>query len=138
MAKRNLRVAQGRPQGGLKVRPGGASQPKADLKTRTILSSASSKERPWDAYQGERGWRVLKPGWGGSLEDDEVEYIQRKLQADDSLSFAWGFRPGQKTRSEAAIRRIAMSGDPDVRGTNVKLARTRKVEIPAKSGREAA
>jgi hypothetical protein len=87
--------------------------------------SKPDKARPWVKYWGEKGWRLLEPGFAGFLHDDELSYVQRRLRDDDSLSFAWGFRPGQKTRSEAAIRRIAMFGDPDCRGTNIKLARSR-------------
>jgi hypothetical protein len=81
--------------------------------------------RPWDRYRGQKGWQLLEPGWASMLTDGELEYIQRKLQADAALSFVWGFRPGAKMRSEAAIRRVAMYGDPDVRATNIKLARSR-------------
>jgi hypothetical protein len=85
-------------------------------------------DKPWIKYQHKTvnfPWKVLIPGWAGFLDDDELTYAQCKLKDDDSLSFAWGFRPGQKTRSESAIRRIAMHGDPDCRGTNIKLARSR-------------
>ena len=88
------------------------------------------KTSPWERYRGEKGWQLLEPGFAGFLDDNELASVQRKLKEDDSLSFAWGFRPGQKTRSEAAIRRISMWGDPDCRGTNVRLARTRKAETP--------
>jgi hypothetical protein len=57
------------------------------------------------------------------------------LKADNSLSLAWGLRPGQKTRPEAAIRRLAMQGDPESRTANVKLAGVRKSEAPAKAQR---
>ena len=70
--------------------------------------------------------KLLEPGWGGHLTDEEVAYIQFHLIRDDKLAFKWGFRPGQKSRPEEAIRRVAMHGDPDNRGANVTLARPRK------------
>jgi hypothetical protein len=88
-------------------------------------------KKPWDRYRNEASgpgplrWELLVPGWGGYLDDEELSYIQRKLQADPALAFAWGYRPGQKTRSESSIRRVAMYGDPDCRATNIKLARSR-------------
>jgi hypothetical protein len=85
--------------------------------------------RPWEKYRKEKQWRLLEPGFAGFVLMDELAYIQGRLQADDALSFAWGFRPGQKLRSEAAIRRVAYFGDPDRRGANIKLARSRS-ELP--------
>jgi hypothetical protein len=79
--------------------------------------------QPWQRYSEEKGHLLLEPGYAGMLADDELSYIQGKLQADPALAFAWGFRPGQKLRSEAGIRRVAMFGDPDRRATNLKLAR---------------
>jgi hypothetical protein len=96
------------------------------------------KDKPWHQYQREPQYRLLEPGFAGNLDEDELVYVQSRLKADDNLSYWWGFRPGQKTRSEAAIRRIAQPGDPDSRAANVKLARTRRAETPAKSQRRAA
>jgi hypothetical protein len=83
-------------------------------------------QKPWTIYrrEGQRG-RLLEPGWAGILDDAELAYILSKLQADDTLSFWWGFRPGTKRRPVEAIRAVAMHGDPDVRGVNVKLVRRR-------------
>ena len=88
------------------------------------------KEKPWQRYRGEGGKNLLEPGWAGTLDDEELVYIQEKLMADPDLSYWWGFRPGQKTRPEAAIRRVAMDGDPDHRQSNRKLARVRR-EMPS-------
>jgi hypothetical protein len=96
-----------------------------------VQAPRPEKARPWHQYRGEPNWQLLEPGWGGTLDDDEFQFIQCRLQADPSLAFAWGFRPGQKTRSEAAVRRISMWGNPDCRGNNVRLARARKAETPA-------
>jgi hypothetical protein len=92
---------------------------------------SQANDKPWHVYQSEPNWKLLIPAWGGQLADDELVFIVEHLKADDKLSFSWGFRPGQKMRSETAIRRIAMQGDPDSRATNVKLARTRKAQAVA-------
>jgi hypothetical protein len=67
--------------------------------------------------------RLLEPGYWGYLEEEEVEFIQAALQENPDLSYAWGFHPVQKTRSPAAIRRVAMWGDPKNREVNTKLIR---------------
>lgn len=85
--------------------------------------------KPWLAYEMDSKYLLLEPGWGGQLDDDELLFIQAKLKADPDLSYWWGFRPGQKTRPEAAIRRVAVDGDPDHRQSNRKLARVRR-EMP--------
>ena len=75
--------------------------------------------RPWEKYPCEAR-RLLQPGWGGSQADGELRFIQDRLKADPMLAYWWGFRPGQKTRSVEALRRIAMYGSPEVRAANVK------------------
>ena len=67
--------------------------------------------------------RLLQPGYWGYLEDEELALIQAELQKHSDLSYAWGFHPVQKTRSPAAIRRVAMRGDPKDREINTKLIR---------------
>jgi hypothetical protein len=57
--------------------------------------------------------KLLQPGWGGELSDEEGEYIQAQLMKNDALSLRWGFRPSQKTRPADCIRRVAMQGNPD-------------------------
>lgn len=85
---------------------------------------APRTDKPWHKYRGKfPNWKLLEPGWAGVLDNDEVQFIQERLHQDDELSFWWGFRPGQKTRPEAAIRRIAVDGDPENRTANVRLAR---------------
>lgn len=81
------------------------------------------RDKPWHQYRREPQHRLLEPGWPGSVGDDELVYIQERLKSDDSLSYWWGFRPGMKRRSAAAIERVAMHGDPDNRSHNVKLVR---------------
>jgi hypothetical protein len=103
----------------------------------SVIPPKLQQARPWHKYRQEKQWKLLEPGFAGFVHDDELAYIQGHLQADDALSFAWGFRPGQKTRSEAAIRRVAVHGDPDCRGTNIKLARSRS-EPPQNSQDKAA
>ena len=85
--------------------------------------------KPWLAYEMDSKYLLLEPGWGGNLDDEELACIQEKLKTDLDLAYWWGFRPGQKTRPEAAIRRVAMDGDPDHRQSNKKLARVRR-EMP--------
>jgi hypothetical protein len=104
--------------------------PRTSLNHSEVLGQEpkQNKDKSWHAYRSEPNWKLLEPGWAGTLDDDELTFIQVHLKSDDKLSFAWGFRPGQKMRSEAAIRRIAMHGDPNSRATNVKLARTMKAE----------
>ncbi len=67
--------------------------------------------------------RLLEPGYWGYLEEEEIELIQVALQETPDLSDRWGFHPVQKTRSPAAIRRVAMWGDPKDREVNTKLIR---------------
>jgi hypothetical protein len=89
------------------------------------LPKSAKTPRPWEKCRGEPKGRLLEPGYAGSLDDDELAYIQGKLKADPDLAYWWGWRPGQKSRAEAAIRRVAMYGDPDCRAANIKLARSR-------------
>ena len=94
------------------------------------MVTKQNKSRPWGQYQAIPNYLLLEPGWAGVVDDDELAFIQRTMKQDPALSFSWGFRPGQKTRPEAAIRRVAMDGDPDHRQSNRKLARVR-TEMPA-------
>ena len=84
-----------------------------------------ARVRPWEQHQGICNYLLLEPGWAGFVDDDELAFIQRTLQQDPSLSFSWGFRPGQKKRSAVGIRRVAEHGDPDDRAHNRSLARQR-------------
>ena len=56
--------------------------------------------------------KLLEPGYWGSLEEEELEFIQKALENNPKLSYVWGFRPVQKSRDPDAIRRVAMWGDP--------------------------
>jgi hypothetical protein len=86
-------------------------------------SASGGAEKPWHRYRKEKRWKLLQPGWGGQLDDSELEFILSKLQADPMLSYWWGFRPGVKRRPLEAIKAVAMSGDPVVRSHNVMLVR---------------
>jgi hypothetical protein len=90
-----------------------------------ILEQAptAQKDKPWHQYGREEQHRLLEPGYGGSLEAEEVVYILDRLKSDDSLSYWWGWRPKAKRRAVEAIRRVAMSGSPDNRSHNVRLVR---------------
>ncbi len=67
--------------------------------------------------------KLLEPGYWGSLEDEELEFIQKALGNNPKLSYAWGFQPVQKSRAPDAIRRVAMWGDPEDREVNTKVIR---------------
>jgi len=67
--------------------------------------------------------RLLGPGWGGDISDDEVVFIRQELLKDKQLAYRWGFIPSHSTRPADAIRRVAMGGDPERRSANVPLAR---------------
>jgi hypothetical protein len=86
-------------------------------------SASGGAEKPWHRYRKEKRWKLLQPGWGGQLDESELEFILSKLQADPMLSYWWGFRPRAKRRPLEAIKAVAMSGDPAVRSHNVVLVR---------------
>ena len=73
--------------------------------------------------------KLLEPGYWGSLEDEELEIIQRALENNPKLSFAWGFQPVQKSRAPDAIRRVAMWGDPKDREINIKVIRSSRMRV---------
>jgi len=81
------------------------------------------KDKPWHQYRREPNWKDLEPGYAGTLDDDQLAYIQERLKSDDSLSYWWGWRPGMKRRAVAAIERVAMCGSPEDRALNVRLVR---------------
>lgn len=67
--------------------------------------------------------RLLGPGWGGDISDEEVSFIQEELLKDKKLAYRWGFAPSRRTRPADAIRRVAMEGDAVHRNANVPLTR---------------
>ena len=64
-----------------------------------------------------------------SLDFDGLEIIQRALENNPKLSFAWGFQPVQKSRAPDAIRRVAMWGDPKDREINTKVIRSSRMRV---------
>ena len=66
--------------------------------------------------------RLLVPGWAGDLCADEFEYVLDQLIRDKILARSWGFKPSTKRLPDQAIRRLALSGDPDHRSANRQLA----------------
>ena len=78
--------------------------------------------------------RLLGPGWGGDISDDEVVFIRRELLKDKRLAYRWGFIPSYGTRPSDAIRRVAMEGDPEHRNANVPLARPKMLTLWAYAG----
>jgi hypothetical protein len=97
----------------------------------TTLSKPVKNDKPWYRYRREPNWKLLEPGWGGQLDDSELAFIQAKLNADEALSYWWGFRPKTKRRPVEAIKAVAMRGDPDVRARNMKLVRPHQHPIAA-------
>jgi hypothetical protein len=96
-----------------------------------MVSMSPKKDKPWTRYQGQPNWKLLEPGWAGSLDPDEISHIQEKLRSDPALAYWWGFKPGQRSRSVSAIERVAMYGSPEVRAENVKLTRVRNLPAVA-------
>ena len=74
--------------------------------------------------------RLLGPGWGGDISDDEVCFIQEELLKDKKLAYQWGFAPSKRTRPADAIRRVAMEGDAVHRNANVPLTRPQPNPTP--------
>jgi hypothetical protein len=68
----------------------------------------------------------MDPGYAGSLDDDELAYIEAKLKDDASLRLWWGMRPSWKRIPAEVVRRVAMEGDPDNQAHNRTLARPRQ------------
>ncbi len=75
--------------------------------------------------------KLVEPGWAGELTEEELAYTQPQLFEKPELAKLWGFRPGMKTRSEQAIRRVALHGDPENRSLNRQLARQPSKIMPA-------
>ena len=81
----------------------------------------------WDDYEES----MIEPGWAGVLYPNQVAYIRgvilrkiaNKHRRSDMRSW-WGFRRGSGHYvSEAAIRAVAMWGDPDDKEHNAELVR---------------
>jgi hypothetical protein len=71
------------------------------------------QSRPWHRYQGKTGkfpWKLLAPGWGGSLGDDELVFIMEHLRRDEKLRLWWGIPPCWKSIPAEVIKRLAMAG----------------------------
>lgn len=67
--------------------------------------------------------RLLEPGWGGEISPDELAFLHSELTQDKRLAFQWGFQPAKKRRPAWAVLQVAEFGDPNVRATNMGLAR---------------
>ena len=81
------------------------------------------KDKPWHKYRGRPNWKDLEPGYAGTLDDEQVAFIQEHLKADDALSYWWGWKPRARRRAIEAIRRVSMHGSPESRSHNVALVR---------------
>jgi hypothetical protein len=92
------------------------------------------RDKPWFKYrteasgtgQGLLRWKLLEPGWGGSLGDDELALIVKHLEQDAALRLWWGMKPSWRRIPEEVVKRVAMEGDPDDQAVNRRLARLRK------------
>ena len=85
--------------------------------------------RPWHKYRRQPGslhWKLLIPGWGGNLDDDELAFILTHLKADEKLRLWWGIPPRWKTIPVEVIKRVAAEGDEDDMAQNRRLARPRQ------------
>lgn len=78
--------------------------------------------------------RILEPGWAGEISPEEFDFLSVELLADKKLAFQWGFQPKKKRRPAWAIHQIGEFGDPDVRSTNIRLARSRISHKSARNG----
>ena len=67
--------------------------------------------------------RLLKPGWAGQIDDDELAFIRYALFRDSKPARLWGFSPSKKSRTDEAFRRVALDGDPERTAHNRGLAR---------------
>ena len=56
--------------------------------------------------------KLLEPGYWGSLEDEELEIIQRALENNPKLSFAWGFQTGTEKQSSRCYSESGHVGRP--------------------------
>src|SRR3972149_2078801 len=97
----------------------GATRRKPDMKENAIEDLPKIRPpRPWDRYG-----KLMEPGYAGYLDDNELATLQDALLKDKELALWWGWRPSLKRRTEAAIRAVAMYGDPDSRSRNAQLVR---------------
>ncbi len=54
--------------------------------------------------------KLIIPGWGGDLTEEEYAYIKAQLRESASLKRKWGFRPTAKRLAENRIRAVAKHG----------------------------
>jgi hypothetical protein len=98
------------------------------------MAASLPKAKPWDRYAkagagpgpGQLRWKLLIPGWGGHLDDDELDYIVGHLVKDPDLRKWWGMKPSWKRIPEEAVRRLAAEGSEDDQALNRRLARPRQ------------
>ena len=87
--------------------------------------------RPWNRYRHQPNWKLLEPGYAGSLDDGELAYVLAHLKDDASLRLWWGMRTSWKRIPEEVVKRVALEGDPDNQAHNRTLARPRKPQREA-------
>ena len=84
------------------------------------------KSMPWHVYQREQNWKLLIPGWGGSLSEEELSFIVEHLENNAGLRLWWGMKGSWKRVPLEVVRRIALSGSEDSQSHNRRLARPRQ------------
>ena len=56
--------------------------------------------------------KLLIPGWGGDLLQEELEFIESHLKKSQSLRIKWGFTKKRlKRMSHAKIKKVANGGN---------------------------
>ena len=99
-----------------------------------VTTPKPDKSKPWGKYRRESSgqgqdrlhFKLLIPGWGGQLSDEELQFIVAGLERDPSLRLWWGMKPSWKRIPEEVVRRVAAEGDPDDQAHNRRLARPRQ------------
>ena len=89
------------------------------------------RNMPWHQYQNEPDWKLLIPGWGGSLSDEELAFIVEHLENDDSLRLWWGMKPSWQRIPGEVVKRVALEGSADNQSLNRTLARPRRQPLAA-------
>ena len=84
------------------------------------------RDKPWDVYRHEPNWKLLTPGWGGSIDSEELSFIVKHLENDLSLRAWWGMPGRWKRVPEEVVWRLAMEGSDENQSHNRMLARPRR------------
>jgi hypothetical protein len=80
-------------------------------------------DRPWLIYRKEPRYKLLIPGYGGNIDDEEAAFIVKHLTNDTALKLWWGMPPRWRKVPQEVVKRLAMEGSADSLEQNRKLAR---------------